>query len=240
VLVLVPIVIALLLGLRHAADPDHLAAVSTLLLNQEENGSRRAARLGLAWGLGHATTLLVFGLPVVWFSAYLPEAAQRGAEVLIGGLIVGLAVRLLVRWRRGHFHVHLHRHGSIRHIHGHTHRDFHDDGEHPTQHTHAHTERLGRSPAASFGIGLVHGMGGSAGAGVLLMGAVSGKAQGVLALLVFAAATAASMSVLSAAFAHTLSRNTVRRRLSDLIPVVGTAGVLFGAWYSLGALQGGI
>jgi cytochrome c biogenesis protein CcdA len=112
----------------------------------------------------------------------------------------------------------------------------HSTAEAP-EHTHEHGERLGRSPAASFGIGLMHGIGGSAGAGVLLMGAVSGRAQAIAALLIFAAGTALSMSVLSVGVAHTLARSTVRRRLPELIPLLGTAGLLFGVWYSLEALQ---
>ena len=200
---------------------------------------RRAAVLGLSWGLGHATTLFAFGIPVVLFSAYLPDLVQRGAEVLVGVLIAGLAVRLLIRWRRGYFHIHPHRHGAVRHVHGHVHTDHHGPG-HPVQHTHTHVERLGRSPAASFGMGLLHGMGGSAAAAMLLMGTVSGKTEGLAALLLFAAATAASMSLLSMLFAQTLAQGPIRRRVAKLIPILGTAGVLFGAWYSIGALQGGL
>ncbi|HEX8053630.1 MAG TPA: hypothetical protein VF517_11625, partial [Thermoleophilaceae bacterium] len=58
---------ALLLGLRHASDPDHLAAVSTLIASEPEGGVRRAGWLGLAWGMGHATSLALFGLPIVLF-----------------------------------------------------------------------------------------------------------------------------------------------------------------------------
>ena len=65
--------VALLLGLRHASDPDHLAAVSTLIASDPRDGRERAGRLGLAWGLGHALTLGLFGLPIVLFGAYLPE-----------------------------------------------------------------------------------------------------------------------------------------------------------------------
>lgn len=231
------LVVALLLGLRHATDPDHLTAVSTLLLNEEENGPRRAGLLGLSWGLGHATTLFGFGLPVVLFRKYLPGPVQHGAEAMIGAVVVMLALRLLVRWQRGYFHAHIHRHGSISHIHPHLHE--HPRGSvHSAHHNHAHDDTLGRSPLASFGIGLVHGIGGSAGAGVLLIGAVTGKTQGVAALLVFAAATAASMSILSIGFAHALALSPIRSRLTELVPVFGTAGVLFGAWYSVGALQG--
>jgi cytochrome c biogenesis protein CcdA len=181
---------------------------------------------------------LALGLPILLFSRSLPQSLQQAAEAVIGGIIVALAIRLLMRWRRGYFHVHPHRHGAVYHVHPHRHETARGHTEHPVDHTHVHAERLGRSPAASFGIGLVHGIGGSAGSAVVLMGTVGGRTQGVLMLLLFAAATAASMALLSVALAHTLTHGIVRRRLSELVPVLGTAGVIFGAWYSLGALQG--
>jgi ABC-type nickel/cobalt efflux system permease component RcnA len=232
-----PLIIALVLGLRHALDPDHLAAVSTLLLNQRQSRVRRAVLLGLAWGMGHATTLFLFGLPVVLFSRFLPEPVQRGAQVMIGGLIVILAARLLYRWRRGYFHIHPHRHGLLLHVHAHQHDASHRRAE-IVEHRHEHGNALDRTPAASFGIGMVHGVGGSAGAGILLMGTASGKGAGVVALVVFATATAASMSLLSVALAYILGQGPVRRRFPELIPVLGCSGVVFGVWYSLGALQG--
>jgi cytochrome c biogenesis protein CcdA len=234
-----PFLIAILLGLRHATDPDHIAAVSTLLLDERQNGRRRAALLGLAWGLGHATTLSLFGLPVILFSRFLTDPVQRVAEALVGGMIVFLAGRLLLRWRAGRFHTHPHRHGAIYHVHPHVHRPVHGQ-PHPVEHTHSHAEALGRSPVESFGIGLLHGVGGSAGAGVLLVGTSGGGAAGVVALLVFAAATAGSMSLLSLAFAEALSRRVIRRRLPELVPVLGTAGVIFGVWYALEALRFGL
>lgn len=97
---LVVLAVGLLLGLRHASDPDHLAAVTTLATGEGVRG-RPASRLGLAWGLGHATSLFVFGLPIVLWRAYLPDALQQGTEVLVGLMIVALAVWLLVRWRTG-------------------------------------------------------------------------------------------------------------------------------------------
>src|SRR3989440_12786021 len=95
---LMAFVVALLLGLRHATDPDHLTAVSTLFLADSRNGPRRATVLGLAWGLGHASTLFAFGLPVVLFRRYLPDPVQRAAEAAIGLVIAALAIRLLIRW----------------------------------------------------------------------------------------------------------------------------------------------
>jgi high-affinity nickel permease len=69
--------VAIVLGLRHATDPDHLAAVGTLMASKREGAGRRAAALGAAWGIGHALTLFAFGLPVVLFEAYLPERIQQ-------------------------------------------------------------------------------------------------------------------------------------------------------------------
>src|SRR5436853_7223917 len=83
---------AIVLGLRHASDPDHLAAVTTLIAGTEERAARAAGRLGSAWGLGHATSLFLFGVPIVLFKAYLPEPVQRAAATSVGVVIIGLAV----------------------------------------------------------------------------------------------------------------------------------------------------
>jgi ABC-type nickel/cobalt efflux system permease component RcnA len=232
---LMALVVSLLLGLRHATDPDHLTAVSTLVMSEGERGARRAGRLGLAWGTGHALTLFLFGLPVVLFRGLLPEAVQHAAEATIGLVIAALAIRLLVRWRRGYFHVHPHRHGDRWHSHPHAHE--HEPAlEHPAAHAHAHPESLGRSPLAAFGIGLVHGVGGSAAVGVLLVGAVPGRLHAAIALLLFAVATALSMAALSSGFGRALGRAAVARRVERLVPALGTLSLAFGAWYAAVAL----
>jgi cytochrome c biogenesis protein CcdA len=231
---LVALAVALLLGLRHATDPDHLTAVSTLIASEGEDGQRRARRLGLSWGLGHAVTLFAFGLPVVLFGDALPHRLQAGAEVAIGAIIALLAVRLLVRWRRGYFHVHPHTHGGLRHAHPHVH-DAEPAGGHPVAHEHAHPETLGRSPLTAFGIGLVHGAGGAA-AGALLVGAVADSVQGAIALAVFALGTAVSMALASALFGQLLAGDRARRSVGAAIPGLGALSLVFGLWYALGAL----
>jgi ABC-type nickel/cobalt efflux system permease component RcnA len=230
------LVVALLLGLRHATDPDHLTAVSSLVLSEEREGARKAGLLGLTWGLGHATTIVIFGLPIVLFSRYLPEVLHRAAEAVIGAVIVALAVRLLVRWRRGYFHAHSHSHGEVVHAHPHGHSGA---ARHADEaHSHHHVEGMGRSPMAAYGIGLVHGIGGSAMVGLLVVGAAAEPAVGMLALLLFALGTALSMAVVSAAFGYVLSRGPVARLVGPLMPVVGVASLLFGVWYAFGAVSG--
>jgi ABC-type nickel/cobalt efflux system permease component RcnA len=235
-------VVAVLLGLRHATDPDHLAAVYTLVLGDAEAGARRAGLLGLAWGVGHAATLAAFGLPVVLFRRYLPSAAQAAAETLVGILIAGLAVRLLRRWRRAELHSHPHRHGALEHTHPHTH-DHPQSGRADARttaraaHGHAHRDTLGRSPATAFGIGLVHGVGGSAAVGVLLIGALPSRASSAAALLLFAAATAVSMAAVSWSAGRLLAERPVVPRLSAVPPLLGVASLLFGVWYAVGGLR---
>ncbi|MDX6396596.1 MAG: hypothetical protein QOJ43_4 [Gaiellaceae bacterium] len=195
--VLFVLLVATLLGLRHATDPDHIAAVTTLMASGREHARRRAAALGAWWGLGHALTLVVFGVPILLFEAYLPDVAQRGAETAVAALIVYLAVRLLVR-----------------------HRHHHD--RHPV-----------RSPLAAFGIGLVHGMGGSAGVGVLLLAAIPSTPLAVASLGVLALFTAVSMTMVTTGLGTALSAR--QGVVTAVAPVFGVASLAFGVWYAAAA-----
>lgn len=245
------LVTALLLGLRHATDADHLTAVATLALGDRRPGAARAARLGAAWGVGHAVTLLAAGLPAILLGRHLPEPWRRAAEVAVGLLIAALAVRLLLRWRRGAFHAHPHRHGAEVHCHPHAHERAHDPSpavaaapaaapaavSTPVAHHHHHAERLGRTPLASFGIGLVHGVGGSAAAGVLLVASFPTPAAAGLGLAVFAVATALAMATATAAVSATLARSRSWGRLETAVPVLGVASLAFGVWYAVSSLM---
>ena len=201
------ILVAVLLGLRHATDPDHIAAVSTLVASGRENAHRAAARLGVWWGLGHAITLVAFGVPILLFEAYLPEKAQQGAETLVAAVIVCLAVRLLMRWRRGSFH--LHPHG--------------ESGEH---------RHAVRTRSEALGIGLVHGMGGSAGVGVLLLTAIPDRTLSVAALVVLALFTAVSMTLVTTGFGAAIGRGMGGEAAVAAVPVLGLTSLAFGAWYA--------
>lgn len=222
------LLVSLALGLRHATDPDHLAAVTTLIASEERNQVRKAARMGLLWGLGHGTALVLLGLPLVLLGQFLPERIQQAAEVAIGVVIVVLAVRLLVRWRRGLFHAHAHAHG----------------GGPPHRHVHSHAGEAGshehkapvRSLLSSYGVGLMHGIGGSGGLTLLLLSTISDKAEAAWALLLFATGTALSMASLSTAFGLVIAGRPTGRSYARVAPALGALGVAFGSWYALGAL----
>jgi ABC-type nickel/cobalt efflux system permease component RcnA len=224
------LLVSLLLGLRHASDPDHLAAVTTLIASGEERGQvGKAGATGFLWGLGHGTTLLLFGLPLILLNQYLPEVVSRIAEITIGGIIVLLAVRLLVRWRRGLYHIHHHSHAggeTHRHVHSHVHGESHE-----------HAHRLPqRAPLSSYGVGMVHGIGGSGGLTLLLLSTISDKVQATIALVVFAAGTAFSMALLSTAFGLVIAGGPIARNFERIAPVLGILSMAFGAWYMFGAL----
>jgi high-affinity nickel permease len=203
----VVVLVAALLGLRHATDPDHLAAVSTLVASGRERATGAAARLGAWWGAGHALTLVVFGVPILLADRFLPDALQRGAETGVAALIVFLALRLLLRWRHGAFALEA------------------DDGHrHPV-----------RSPAGAFGIGLVHGMGGSAGVGVLLLAAIPSQELALVALVVLALCTAVSMTIVTTGFGAMLSLRSLAGPVATAAPVLGALSLAFGVWYAAAA-----
>lgn len=219
------LLVAILLGLRHATDPDHLAAMTTLIASGKERAARSAAKLGFAWGLGHGTTLFMFGLPIVLFDKYLPERALQLAETAIALVIVYLAVRLLVRWRRGLFHAHAHDHDGSAHLHLHSHAE-------TAGHTHQHRTR---SPLGSYGIGLVHGMGGSAGVGVLIVASVDSTILAVVSLVLLAVFAAMSMTMVTGGYGLTLVLRPVRSAFNGIAPALGALSLGFGIWYGSAA-----
>jgi hypothetical protein len=207
----VVLLVAVFLGLRHATDPDHLAAMTALVASGRERATRSAARLGAWWGIGHGITLVVFGIPILLAERYLPEHLQQGAETAVAALIVFLALRLLVRWRHGYFDLHAHPHPDREHRHA------------------------VRTPAGALGVGLVHGMGGSAGVGVLLLAAIPSETVAVASLVLLALFTAVSMTIVTAGFGLTLSREPVAAASATLIPVLGALSLAFGVWYAAAA-----
>ena len=101
----VALVVAFLLGLRHASDPDHLVAVTSLVA-ADDGDTRRAARLGAWWGVGHAGALLALGIPLIAFKTELPAWLESGAEKAVGVVILLLAGRVIYRWARPRAHMH--------------------------------------------------------------------------------------------------------------------------------------
>jgi len=217
---LVALAIAFVLGLRHASDPDHLVAVTSLVA-ADDGDTRRAARLGAWWGLGHAAALIAIGVPLIAFKTELPPGLESAAEKAIGVVIVLLALRVIHKWVRGDFRASSHAHEG-----GHERRRHLRRGG-----DHGHVAV--RSPAQAAGIGALHGLAGTGAVVLLLIAALPSRLEAALALAVFAPMSIVSMAACTAAFAWVLTRPIVEPVYRTvLIPGLGLFGVMFGLWYA--------
>jgi high-affinity nickel permease len=226
---LVALGIALVLGLRHASDPDHLVAVTSLVA--ADGGDTRAARrLGVWWGLGHGVTLLVIGLPLIFFKSELPAWLEAGAEKAVGLVIAGLAVRVIYKWFKGDFRVAAHAHAVQHSAAGH---DGHERRRHLRRGAGSHGHRHVRTPRQAFAIGTLHGLAGTGAVVLLLIAALPTQLEAAAALAVFAPMSVASMAALTSLFAWVLTRRIVEPVYRTvLIPALGVFALMFGAWYT--------
>jgi len=214
---LVALGIAFLLGLRHASDPDHLVAVTSLLAS-EDSDHRDAARLGAWWGLGHATMLLAIGLPLIFLKSELPAWLETGAEKAVGVVILVLGTRVIWKWAHGDYRTGAHGH--------------HDHSHHHLRTGDPHRHQSVRTPAQAFGIGVVHGLAGTGAVVLLLIAALPTQLEAAAALALFAPMSIVSMAACTTAFAWVLTRPVIEPVYRTvLIPALGVFGVLFGLWY---------
>jgi ABC-type nickel/cobalt efflux system permease component RcnA len=219
----VALAIAFVLGLRHASDPDHLVAVTSLVA-ADGGDTRRATRLGAWWGVGHAGALVSIGIPLIVFKTELPASIEAAAEKAIGIVILLLALRVIFKWVRGDFRASAHAHDDGGHA-----RRRHLRRVEPAGHRHVAV----RSPLQAVGIGTLHGLAGTGAVVLLLLAALPTQLEAALALAVFAPMSIVSMAACTAAFAWVLTRPIVEPVYRTvLIPGLGLFGVMFGLWYA--------
>ncbi len=218
---LAALALAALLGLRHASDPDHLVAVTSIVA-AEDGDVRAGMRIGAWWGLGHGLALLALGAPLILLRTQLPDWLERDAETLIGVAIVALALRVLLTWLRGGYRAGPHQHG----------RDVHRHVHPPGGHDH-HPDPPRRTPLQALSLGLLHGLGGSGAVVLLLIAGLPGQLAALAALLVFAPMTMVSMALCTAAYAWILTRRLIQPLYRGLlIPGFAAFSLLFGLWYA--------
>jgi len=181
------IVVGIVLGFRHAFEPDHLAAVSTLASRPGGGSLWRAARLGLAWGLGHTATVGAIVLLVVALGISVPPALWPAAELVVAVLLVLLGAAVVWRYARGRWHMHLHAHDRSPHFHLHSHAQ-------GAGHAHLHTTTDARR---SLGFGIAHGLAGSGAIAVLLVAAAPTAGLRLTYFAAFGAGTIVGMLAVS-------------------------------------------
>jgi high-affinity nickel permease len=115
------IVIGFFLGMRHATDPDHVIAVTTIVTRQRSVG--RAALIGAFWGLGHTVTIFAVGTAIILFNVVIPTRLGLSMELSVSLMLIVLGVWNLIGFMRSApaSHSHVHAHGSLVHTHEHSH-----------------------------------------------------------------------------------------------------------------------
>lgn len=183
-----------LIGLRHAFEPDHLAAVVTI--SSRGGGLRDYARTGALWGAGHALTLLLLAGGSLALGLALSDGLARVLEGAVGVMLVGLGVAAFVRLRRAGVHLHAHRHDDgTEHVHLHAHPASR------TQYGHAHEHEHRRPSWRTLLVGGVHGLAGSSALVLLAGGAAATPALGVAYVALFGVGAAVGMTALAATIA---------------------------------------
>ena len=216
-----------LIGLRHALEADHLAAVSSLSARQV--GILGVVRHGVTWGIGHTLALLAVAGAAILFNATLSERSAAWIEVAVGVMLLLLGGQVIYRLLRDRIHFHMHSHGDgIVHFHAHSHRG--ETGVHsPAHHRHDHAGGLSLKTLC---VGLMHGMAGSAALIVLTASAVESRLLGIAYVVLFGIGSIVGMGALSVVIAAPLaySARALTWANTSLQAFIGTGTLLLGLW----------
>jgi high-affinity nickel-transport protein len=257
--------IGFFLGMRHATDPDHVIAVSTIV--SRERSITKAGFIGVLWGCGHTLTIVIVGAAIILFGLAIPVRLGLTMEFSVGLMLILLGVLNLtgaMKWLSERFspahprvtgeHAHLHQHGSQMHFHWHSHS--------PEENHHAEslapprwfTPSEAKGPRGAFEhlglfhvlrpllVGIVHGLAGSAAVALLVLSTIREPRWAVLYLFVFGVGTIAGMMLITAALAFPFSFASYKfaRLNRGLVTASGLLSLGFGLFlcYEIGFVAG--
>jgi ABC-type nickel/cobalt efflux system permease component RcnA len=216
------------LGLRHAMDADHVAAVAALV--SQERSLLSSCLLGTFWGAGHTAALLAAAMVMMALRLTVSPDVERTLELIVAAVLVLLGAHVLLRALAGMLHSHAHTHDGHPHRHAHFH-DRRDGALAGAGHAHRHVRllRLGRRP---FLLGIVHGMAGSAALMLLALAAIPSALGGLLYVLVFGIGSTLGMLVLSGIVGIPLALAAGRSPLSVVVlqALAGLISLVLGLW----------
>jgi high-affinity nickel-transport protein len=243
------IALGFFLGMRHATDPDHVIAVSTIVSREREIG--KSAWIGVFWGIGHTLTIFAVGAAIILFDVGISPRIGLSMELAVGLMLILLGIINVVSFFRdlpltrerfgspappqaqlaapqpAVVHSHAHSHGDFIHTHPHSHG--------PDAHTHAARNPVAwldrmflrfklYRPMRPLMIGLVHGMAGSAAVALLVLATIRDPRWAVAYLLVFGIGTIAGMMVITMSIASTF--HLARGKQAFLQRLAMASGVL--------------
>ncbi len=212
-----------LIGMRHALEADHVAAVATLVSHPGNRGD--ALKQGAVWGLGHTITLFLFGSIAILIDSTISQQLASGLEFAVGLMLIFLGIDVLRRLYKERVHFHFHQHQqNTHHFHAHSHAGEKEHEKSKHQHPHGFPKR-------ALLIGLMHGMAGSAALVILTVHTVQSPLTGILYLLCFGIGSIIGMAALSMIIAIPLrySSNGLTWLYNGLQAVVGIATLSLGS-----------
>src|SRR4051812_16144404 len=218
-----------ILGIKHAIEPDHVIAVSTIASQSKKLWHTSLA--GVFWGIGHTATLFLVGIILIFMKGEIPVKWAMSLEFLVGIMLVYLGITTIFSFKN--IHVHEHKHDGDEHKHVHTHES---SGKHEHKHQHKNDTYL-----KSILIGLVHGLAGSGAMVLLTMSTVKSVGEAAIYILIFGAGTVMGMlfftTIIGIPFMLSKKRRTISRKLSF---TTGAISTVFGIYYmyNLGVNEG--
>ena len=229
--------LGIILGLRHALDPDHVVAVSTIV--SEYRNPLRSFWVGISWGLGHTTTLFVIGIVIIALRLTIPDRLALFLEFAVGIMLVGLGAQVIYNFQKKKVHQHAHGHEEDAHTH------FHSHVENPAHSPEHHGARGVGKPffrKKSYFIGTVHGLAGSAALTLLVLTYIESPLVGLAYIALFGLGSVLSMGIvtifISFPFVFSAGRLPSLNRYIQL--GVGVLSILFGGFmmYQIGFVDG--
>jgi len=208
------------LGIKHAIEPDHVIAVSTIASQSKK--LFKSSLAGVFWGIGHTATLFIIGVILILMKGEIPEKWAMSLEFLVGIMLVYLGLTTLLSFKNIHLHQHEHDGDEHKHLHSHSH-----NGKHQHKHEHQNVSYL-----KSLFIGLVHGLAGSGAMVLLTMSTVKSVWEAAVYILIFGAGTILGMlfftTIIGIPFVFSAKKRVLNQTLTRL---TGVISIVFGMYY---------
>lgn len=201
-----------LLGLKHAFEADHIAAISTVSKNNSISSST-----GMLWGFGHTISLLIVGLVVLIFKIRIPEHLALWFEFIVGVMLIILGLNVLITISKSKIHFHKHKHGNKGHAHFHSHLI-------TKKHVHANQP---------FFVGLIHGLAGSAALTLLVLTTINSLFTGLIYILVFGIGSIVGMVLISYAISLPFALISNKFQKTHKIMRLSTSLICFGMGFGI-------
>jgi len=230
------LIFGFLLGLRHAVEADHVAAVASMATRSTSLAD--GIRMGATWGMGHTLTLLLFGSIVIFSDSLIPETMALSLEFVVGIMLVALGTDVIYRMRKERIHFHVHEHADgIKHFHAHSHAG--ENKHNDSAHEHEHKNKF---PLRPLFVGMMHGMAGSAALIILTLQTVETPTMGFIYIFIFGFGSVAGMAMMAMIIMIPLRHSA--KRLTHIYgriqATIGIATLGLGSYvmYEIGIVQG--